>query len=107
MGNGCRLQRLTLAALLLLLLLLAAPAEALTIEVPRISRTDARYATHAVFDTYAESAGHRLVIAPCKPAGRLSRVCIARVGHERFRVVARYANAELEVIVQHRRLVDR
>lgn len=86
---------------------LTAPAHALKLAVPRISREDARYAVHAVFDAYAGSAGQPLVISPCEPAGRLSRACIARIGHERFRVLSRYANAELEPVVWHHRLRSR
>lgn len=89
-------------------LALAAPAAALELDVPRISRQDCRYAAHAVFDTFAGARGERLTIGPCNPAGRLSRACVVRIGgHERWRLVVRYASVAREPVASTRRLPDR
>lgn len=72
--------------------------------LPRITAVDARYAANQLFGNYAAGLGARLVITPCKPAGRRSRHCIVRIGHDRYLATSCYANSAREPLAAARRL---
>jgi hypothetical protein len=71
---------------------------------PRITALDARYAAHSVFDVVAQALDHKPVITPCRPIGSLSRTCRVRIGHARYRIIARYVDANEMVWVSAQQL---
>lgn len=73
-------------------------------QLPRISAVDARYAAEEIFEMPAAALGDKLVISPCKPIKRRSRVCVARVGPDRYRVVSRYDGIDKSITAAATRL---
>jgi hypothetical protein len=102
------MKRAALTATAVGVLALAGPAQAIVVEVPRITRPDARQAARDFFAAYTGANGQRVTIAPCTPAGKRARVCAVRIGaHERWRVTARYAGPNLAPFARARKLPDR
>jgi hypothetical protein len=69
----------------------------------RITSKDARYAAASIFTNYAGALDRKLAIAPCKPYAKRARACVVRVGAERYRVTAYYAQ-DLDVMASAKRL---
>jgi hypothetical protein len=91
------------------LLALTAPATAQTdgivqsLTSSRITAKDARYAATSIFTNYAGALDRRLIVSPCKPYAKRARACTVRVGSERYRVTAYYAQ-DLDVMASAKRL---